>query len=92
MDRLVPEPQEGESGVGSEAEPNSEEEPAPLQTRGATAYRIVDVGTIRPACLHFGFSVLCGVLGLVDAHVPFPHPFFHPAVTRKSADTHSYLS
>ncbi len=45
----MPEPQEGESGVGSEAEPNSEEEPAPLQTRGATAYRIVDVGTIRPA-------------------------------------------
>jgi hypothetical protein len=42
--------------------------------------------------LHFGFSVLCGVLGLVDAHVPFPHPFLHPAVTRKSADTHSHLS
>ena len=42
--------------------------------------------------LHLGFSVLCGVLGLVDAHVPFPHPFLHPAVTRKSADTHSYLS
>jgi hypothetical protein len=42
--------------------------------------------------LHFGFSVLCGVLGLVDAHVPFPHPFLHPAVTRKSVDTHSYLS
>jgi hypothetical protein len=38
------------------------------------------------------FSMLCGVLGLVDAHVPFPHPFLHPAVTRKSADTHSYLS
>ncbi len=42
--------------------------------------------------LHFDISVLCGVLGLVDAHVPFPHPFFHPALTRKSADTHSYLS
>jgi hypothetical protein len=42
--------------------------------------------------LHLGFSVLCGVLGLVDAHVPFPHPFLHPAVTRKSADTHSHLS
>ena len=42
--------------------------------------------------LNFGFSVLCGVLGLVDAHVPFPNPFLHPAVTRKSADTHSHLS
>ncbi len=42
--------------------------------------------------LHLGFSMLCGVLGLVDAHVPFPHPFLPPAVTRKSADTHSYLS
>ena len=42
--------------------------------------------------LNFGFSVLRGVLGLVDAHVPFPHPFLHPAVTRKSADTHSHLS
>ena len=41
--------------------------------------------------LHFGFSVLC-VLGLVDAHVPFPPPFLHPAVTRKSADTHRHLS
>ncbi len=38
------------------------------------------------------FSVLCSVLGLVDAHVPFPHPFLHLAVTRKSADTHSDLS
>jgi hypothetical protein len=45
----MPEPPEGESGVGSEAEPTSEEEPAPLQTRGATAFRIVDVGTVRPA-------------------------------------------
>ncbi len=45
----IPEPQEGESGVGSEAEPTNEEEPAPLQTRGATAYRIVDVGTVLPA-------------------------------------------
>jgi hypothetical protein len=45
----MPGPQEGESGVGSEAEPSSEEEPAPLQIRGATAYRIVDAGTVRPA-------------------------------------------
>ncbi len=43
----MPEHQEGESGVGSEAEPTSKEEPAPLQTRGATAYRIVDVGAAR---------------------------------------------
>jgi len=42
--------------------------------------------------LQLCFSMLCGVLGLVDAHVPFPHPFLHPAATRKSADTHSYLS
>ena len=45
----IPAPQEEESGVGSEAEPSSEEEPAPLHTRGATAYRIVDAGTVRPA-------------------------------------------
>ncbi len=45
----TPEPQEGESGVGSDAEPPSEEEPAPLQTRGATAYRIMNVGMVRPA-------------------------------------------
>ncbi len=45
----MPEPQEGESGVGSETEPTSEEEPAPPQARGTTAYRIVDVGTVRPA-------------------------------------------
>jgi hypothetical protein len=31
----MPEPQEEESGVGSEAGPTSEEEPAPLQARGA---------------------------------------------------------
>jgi hypothetical protein len=45
----MPEPREEESGVGSDAEPTSEEEPAPLQARGATAYRIVDVGMARPA-------------------------------------------
>jgi hypothetical protein len=44
----IPEPLEEESGVGSDAEPTSEEEPAPLQARGTTAYRIVDVGTVRP--------------------------------------------
>ncbi|MFN9939152.1 MAG: hypothetical protein ACK56I_06725, partial [bacterium] len=44
----MPEPQEEESGVGSEAEPTSEEEPAPLQARGATAYRIINVETARP--------------------------------------------
>ncbi len=45
----MPEPQEEESGVGSDAEPTSEEEPAPLQAWGATAYRIIDVGAVRPA-------------------------------------------
>jgi hypothetical protein len=45
----MPEPQEVESGVGSDAGPTSEEEPAPLQAKGATAYRIVDVGAARPA-------------------------------------------
>ncbi len=45
----MPEPHEEESGVGSDAEPTSEEEPAPLQAKEATAYRIVDVGTVRPA-------------------------------------------
>jgi hypothetical protein len=45
----IPEPQEGESGVGSDAEPTSEEEPAPLRTREATAYRIMDVEMARPA-------------------------------------------
>jgi hypothetical protein len=45
----MPEPQEVESGVGSDAGPTSEEEPAPLQAMGATAYRIVDVGAARPA-------------------------------------------
>ena len=43
------EPQEGESGMGSEAEPTSEEEPAPLQAKEAAAYRIVDVEMARPA-------------------------------------------
>ena len=43
------EPQERESGVGSDAEPPSEEEPAPSRTRGATAYRIMDVGMVQPA-------------------------------------------
>jgi hypothetical protein len=45
----IPEPQEGESGVRSDAKPTSEEEPEPLRTRGATAYRIMDVGKVRPA-------------------------------------------
>ncbi len=46
----VPEPREVESGVGSDAAgPTSEEEPAPLQAKGATAYRIVDVEAARPA-------------------------------------------
>jgi hypothetical protein len=45
----MPEPQEEESGVGSEAGPTSEEEPAPLQARGAAAFRIVDIEAARPA-------------------------------------------
>ncbi len=45
----MPEPQEVESGVGSEAGPTSEEEPTPLQARGATAFRIMDVEAARPA-------------------------------------------
>jgi hypothetical protein len=45
----MPEPQDIESGMGSEAGPTSEEEPAPLQARGATAFRIVDVEAARPA-------------------------------------------
>ncbi|MFN9938100.1 MAG: hypothetical protein ACK56I_01380, partial [bacterium] len=44
----MPEPQEEESGVGSDAEPTSEEEPEPLRAMGATVYRIVDVGAARP--------------------------------------------
>ncbi len=41
------------------------------------------------------YSVLFRVVwcaGLVDAHVPSPHSFLHPAVTRKSARTHSHPS
>jgi hypothetical protein len=52
----MPEPREVESGMGSEAGPTSEEEPAPLQARGAAAFRIVDIDfrivdieTARPA-------------------------------------------
>jgi hypothetical protein len=44
----MPGPQEEESGVGSDAEPTSEEEPEPLQARGATAYRIIDVEAVMP--------------------------------------------
>jgi hypothetical protein len=35
--------------MGSDAEPTSEEEPAPLRTREATAYRIMDVEMARLA-------------------------------------------
>ncbi len=45
----MPEPQEVESGMGLEAGPTSEEEPAPLQARGAAAFRIVDIEAARPA-------------------------------------------
>ncbi len=45
----MPEPQEVESGMGSEAGPTSEEEPAPLQARAPSAFRIVDVEAARPA-------------------------------------------
>ncbi len=45
----MPELQEEESGVKSEVGATSEEEPAPLQTRGAAAFRIVDVEVAKPA-------------------------------------------
>jgi len=38
------------------------------------------------------YSILCGGLGLVDVHIPSSHSFLHPAVTRKSAHTHSHPS
>jgi hypothetical protein len=47
--KWMPKPQEGESGMGSDAEPTSEEELAPLQAREAIAYRIVDAEVARPA-------------------------------------------
>jgi hypothetical protein len=45
----MPELQEEESGVEPEAGATSEEEPAPLQARGAAAFRIVDIEAARPA-------------------------------------------
>ena len=51
-------------------------------------YHLKQLKFLLQLSLHGCVSWLCGVHGLVCTYVPFPHPLFCPAVTRKSADAH----
>jgi hypothetical protein len=92
----IPEPQEEESGVGSDAEPTSKEELAPLQERGATAYRIIHVGTVRPTVeaatspqgKHVFINTQHGIRGLKRLWLRGKEPE-HTVVSKEVAQTYS---